>query len=156
MAFTPLHLYFDDIAVGQQWESPARTLTEADIVGYAGLSGDFNAIHIDHEFARSTPYGRPVAHGILVLAMSSGLGLYAPPMRTLALLALRDWQFKEPVFAGDTLRGRTTVLEIEPKSRGRRAVVTWRREILNQENKVVQEGITVTLVEGRGKAREEG
>jgi 3-hydroxybutyryl-CoA dehydratase len=152
MSFTPLHLYFDDIAVGQQWESPGRTLTEADIVHYAGLSGDFNSIHMDQVFAQNTPYRRPVAHGLLVLAMASGLALYAPPMRTLAFLEIRSWHFKEPVFAGDTLHSRTTVLEKQAKSRGRRGVVTWQRQIVNQEGKVAQEGITVTLVEGRGTA----
>jgi acyl dehydratase len=153
MAFTSLHLFFDDVEVGQEWQSPARTVTEADIVSFAGLSGDFNAIHMDHEFARTTAFRRPVAHGLLVWSISSGLGAYAPPMRTLALLAVRDWQFKGPVFAGDTIRLRSKVLEKEARARGRRGVVTWSRQILNQDNKVVHEGITLTLVEGRASVR---
>ena len=149
MSFTEQHLYFDDVAVGQEWESLGRTVTEADIVNFAGLSGDFNPIHVDHEFAKTTAFRRPIAHGLLVWAISSGLGLNCPPMRTLALLSIKEFQFLGPVFAGDTLRVRSKVLEKEVRSRGRRGVITWERRILNQQGKVVQEGITLTLVEGR-------
>jgi acyl dehydratase len=152
MSFTNLHLYFDDVAVGQEWESLARTLTEADIMNFAGVSGDFNPIHVDHEFAKTTLFHRPVAHGLLVLSISSGLGLYMPAMRTLAFLSIREWQFKGPVYIGDTIRLRSKVLQKEARSRGRRGVVTWQRQIVNQEGKIVQEGITQTLVEGRGTA----
>jgi acyl dehydratase len=151
MSFTALHLYFDDVEVGQQWESLGRTVTEADIVNFAGVSGDFNPIHVDHEFARSTPFRRPVAHGLLLLSMASGLGLNHPPMRTLAFLQIRDWQLKGPVFVGDTIRVRSRVLEKELRGRGRRGLITWQRQIVNQEGKVVQEGVSVTLVEGRGE-----
>ena len=153
MSFTNFHLFFDDVEVGQEWESLGRTVTQADLVNFAGLSGDFNPIHMDHAFAATTPFRRPIAHGLLVFAMSSGLGLYSPPMRTLAFLSLREWQFKEPVFIGDTIRLRTKVLEKEARARGRRGTVTWRRQILNQAGKVVQEGISVTLVEGRAAQR---
>jgi acyl dehydratase len=137
------------VETGQQWESLGRTVTEADIVNFAGLSGDFNPIHLDHEFARATPFQRPIAHGLLVLSMASGLAVQCPPMRTLAFLAIRDWQFKGPVFIGDTIRVRTQIQSKEVRSRGRRGIITWQRQILNQEGKVVQEGITQTMVEGR-------
>jgi acyl dehydratase len=156
MSFSPQHLYVDDVAVGQEWESPGRTITEADIVNFAGLSGDFNPIHVDHEFARTTPFRRPVAHGLLVLSIGSGLGLYSPPMRTLAFLGMREWHFREPVFAGDTIRVRTKVLNKEMRGRGRRGVVTWQRQAFNQEGRLVQEGIAVTLVEGRRSPRGDG
>jgi acyl dehydratase len=155
MSFTNLHLYFDDVEIGQDWESLGRTVTESDIVNYAGLSGDFNPIHMDHEFAKTTLFRRPIAHGLLVWAISSGLGINSPPMRTLAFLSIRDWQFKGAVFIGDTIRLRSKVLEKETRARGRRGVITWQREIINQEGKVVQEGITLTLVEGRGQGGDE-
>jgi 3-hydroxybutyryl-CoA dehydratase len=152
MSFTKLHLFYDDVAVGQEWESPGRTVTETDIVNFAGVSGDFNPIHVDHVFSKTTAFRQPVAHGLLVFAMSSGLGLFAPPMRTLAFMSIREWQFKEPVFIGDTIRLRSKVLQKEQRARGRRGVITWQRQIVNQKEKVVQEGVTLTLVEGRAAA----
>ena len=149
MSFTAQHLFFDDVEPGQEWESQGRTITEADVVNFAGLSGDFNPIHTDHEFARTTPFRRPIAHGLLVLSVGSGLAVASPPMRTLAFLGLRDWKLVNPVFFGDTIRVRTRVVEKEARGRGRRGVVTWHRVILNQEGKVVQEGVSQTIVEGR-------
>ena len=159
MSFTQSHLYFDDVAVGQEWESPGRTLTQTDIVNFAGLSGDFNAIHVDHEFARNTPFGQPIAHGLLGLAIGSGLGLNSPPMRTMAFLSMSEWHFREPIFIGDTIRVRVKVAALEPQGRGGRGIVTWQRQIVNQHGKVVQEGVTRTLVLGRAgdkKATEPG
>ena len=69
MSFSSIHLYYDDVDVGQDWESPGRTITETDIVNFAGISGDFNPIHMDHEFAKTTPFRRPIAHGLLVLVL---------------------------------------------------------------------------------------
>jgi acyl dehydratase len=149
MSFTGQHLYFDQVQVGQEWESLGRTVTEADIVNFAGLSGDFNPIHMDHAFAKETPFRLPIAHGLLVLSMASGLGLYHPPMRTLAFKEIREWHFRQPVFIGDTLRVRVKVLEKVLRARGNRGQIAWQRQIVNQEGKVVQEGITVTLVEAR-------
>jgi acyl dehydratase len=149
MAFTDQHLFFDDVKVGQDWLSQGRTITEADIVNFAGLSGDYNPIHVDHEFAKSTLFRRPIAHGLLVWSISSGLSVNYPMMRTLAFTSILEWQFKEPVFIGDTIRARTKVQKIEVRSRGRRAAITWHRDIINQDDKTVQEGAVVTLVEGR-------
>ncbi len=149
MSFTDVHLYFDDVEVGQQWQSLGRTITEADVVNFAGLSGDFNPIHLDHQFARTTPFRRPIAHGLLVFSIGSGLGLYSPPMRTLAILSIRDWNFKNPVYFGDTVHVLSKVLHKEVRARGRRGEITWQRQIFNQDNKVLMEGTTLTLVEGR-------
>lgn len=153
MSFSDLHLYFEGVEVGQEWVSQGRTLTEADIVNYAGVSGDFNPIHVDHEFARTTPFRRPIAHGLLVFSIASGLGVNCPPMRTLAFLRVEEWLFKEPTFAGDTLRVVSRVLEKRPRGRGKRGEVLWYRGILNQDGRTVQEGRIVTMVEGRGANR---
>jgi acyl dehydratase len=153
MSFTASHLFFDDVEVGQEWESLGRTVTETDIVNYAGLSGDFNPIHVDHEFAKATPFRRPIAHGLLVFSIGSGLAVYSPLMRTQAFLKVGEWNFKGPVFIGDTIHIRSRVVEKNVRGRGRRGEIVWFRQILNQEKKVVQDGITVTLVEGRGAVR---
>ena len=65
---------FDQVEVGDAWKSPSRTITETDIVNFAGLTGDYNALHVDHKFARSTPFGRPIAHGPVGFVVRRGLG----------------------------------------------------------------------------------
>jgi acyl dehydratase len=153
MGFSSFALYFDDVEVGQEWTSPGRTVTEADVVNFAGVSGDFNPIHMDHEFAETTPYRRPIAHGLLVLSMGSGLGVSCPPMRTVAFLQIRELIFKEPVFIGDTIRLKSRVVEKIVRGRGRRGEVVWYRAVVNQEGRVVQEGTFVGLVESRAMRR---
>lgn len=155
MAFTGVHLYFDDVHIGQEWESLGRTVTEADIVNFAGISGDFNPIHMDHEFCKTTIFRKPIAHGMLVLAIGSGLGVMSPPMRTLAFVSIKEWKFLEPVYIGDTIRVRAKILEKEERSRGKRGLITWQRLFLNQHDKIVEEGITQTLVEGRARRNQE-
>lgn len=155
MAFSSSHLYYDDVEVGQEWVSSGRTVTEADVVNFAGVSGDFNPIHMDHEFAKTTPFRRPIAHGLLVFAIGSGLGVNCPLMRTMAFIQVRDWNFRDPVFIGDTVRLKSRLVEKTPRGRGRRAELVWYRGVINQDGKVVQEGHLVTLVEGRMTRRAE-
>lgn len=153
-------LGFQELQVGDAWESPGRTITEADVVGFAGISGDFNPLHTDHEFAARGPFRRPVAHGLLGLAVCSGLTSHAPRVATLAFLGIRDWQFLQPIAFGDTIRVVSDIVALEPKARGRRGIVTWRRRIVNQRGETVQEGITQTLVRSTspspGEADESG
>ena len=146
-------LYFDDLEVGQEWVSAERTVSEADIVTFADLTGDRHPSHLDPEYARTTPFRRPTAHCLLGLSLAGGLGMAAPPLRVQALLALREWQFREPVYIGDTVRVRQRVAGKEPRASGRRGVVLWATQVLNQDGRVVQEGATVLLVEGRGGRR---
>src|ERR1700687_2033438 len=103
MSFTGMHLFYEDVEVGQEWISSGRTLTEADIVNFAGLSGDFNPIHLDHAFAKTTVFRRRVAHGLLVQAIGSGLGVMFPTMRPVSFLSMKAWSFREPVFIGDPI-----------------------------------------------------
>ena len=142
-------LGFDDLTLDDEWESPCRTVTETDVVHFAGLSGDFNPIHMDHEQARRSPFGRPIAHGLLGLAMASGLASQAPRVDTLAFLNIVEWKFLHPIAFGDTIRVITRVVALEPRSRGRRGVVTWHRRIVDQNGTTLQEGRTQTLVRSR-------
>jgi acyl dehydratase len=153
MAFSNSHLFFDDVEVGQEWESGGRTVTEADVVNFAGVSGDFNPIHMDHEFAKTTPFRRPIAHGLLGFTIGSGLGVNCPPMRTVAFLQVREWNFKEPIFIGDTIHVKSRLLQKSLRGRGRRAELVWYRGIVNQDGRTVQEGTLVTLCEGRSVVR---
>lgn len=149
MSFTSAHLFFDDVAIDQEWISQGRTITEADIVNFAGVSGDFNPIHVDHEFAKTTLFRKPIAHGMLVFSVSTGLAVSSPLMRTIAFMSIKEWTFKDLVFIGDTIRARSRVVAKEERSRGKRGVITWKREVVNQHDKIVQEGFTHTMVEGR-------
>ena len=145
-------LVFDDLAVGDEWESPRRTVTEADVVAFAGVSGDFNPLHMDQHAAREGPFRRPIAHGLLGLSIASGLGAHSPKVDTLAFVAILEWKFLHPIFFGDTIRVLTTVMELHSKGRGKRGVVTWRRRILNQDDQILQEGITQTLIRNRSRS----
>jgi 3-hydroxybutyryl-CoA dehydratase len=144
---------FDDLAVGDEWESPRRTVTQADVVLFAGLSGDFNAIHVDHHAAERGPFGRPVAHGLLGLAIASGLISQSPRLDTIAFLAILEWRFHQPIFFGDTIHGVSRVEALEPSGGGRRGIVTWHRRIFNHDDRLVQEGRTQTLVRARPKSK---
>jgi acyl dehydratase len=142
----PKTLGWDSLTIGEAWASPARTITEADIVNFAGMSGDFNALHMDHEAAKTGPFGRPVAHGLLGLSIASGLASQAPRLITLAFLGIREWQFREPILVGDTIQVVSRVEAIEPQARGRRALVTWHRRLLNQRGATAQEGRILLLI----------
>lgn len=138
-------LFFEDLSVGDAWTSSARTITETDVVNFAGITGDFDPLHVDHEFARQTPYRRPIAHGLLGLSLVAGLGSQAPRVRTLAFVAIQKWEFRQPLVIGDTVHAVTEVLE--KRSAGRRSGhVIWKRQLVNQSGGLVQSGIFETLV----------
>ncbi|WP_165220852.1 MaoC/PaaZ C-terminal domain-containing protein [Aquisphaera insulae] len=146
-------LTVEQLSVGDEWQSPGRTVTETDVVIFAGLSGDYNALHCNHIEAGKGPFGRRVAHGLLGMAIATGLASQAPRVQTLAFLGIQDWRFLLPVHFGDTILVVSRVAGIEIQARGRRGIVTWNRQVLNQEGKVVQEGQTRTLVKGKERPR---
>jgi acyl dehydratase len=144
-------LYFEDFQVGQRFTTPARTVTEADLVNFAGVSGDYNPIHTDAEFAKTTPFGQRIAHGLLVLSMLTGLrqrtGQFEGTL--IAWLEIRSYRFLKPVFIGDTVHGETEILEKRETSKPDRGLLVQRVRVLNQRGEVVQEGEFVTLVRRR-------
>jgi acyl dehydratase len=143
--------WFEEIEVGEGYESPGRTVTEADIVIFAGLSGDYNILHTDAEFMKSSTFGERIAHGLLGLAIQSGLFTRAGiPYATLGLGTLR-WKFKGPIKIGDTIRLRAKVTAKKETSKPDRGLVTVERTVVNQRGEVVQEGDTDLMVERRRK-----
>ena len=141
--------YFDEIELGEEYESPGRTVTEADVVMFAGLSGDYNVLHTDAEFMKTTIFGERIAHGLLCLAIQSGLFSRATaPYATLAFGGLR-WKFKLPVKIGDTIRLRAQVIEKKDLDKPDRGLVTLERTILNQREEIVQQGQTDLIVQKR-------
>ncbi len=141
-------LYFEEFTVGDEVTSVGRTITEADIVAFAALSGDWNQIHTDAEYARSTPFGERIAHGLLGLAVASGLAVRLGFMEdtVIAFMKIGEWQFRAPIRIGDTIRVRATVQETRPMRRLGGGYVTFKVAILNQRDEVVQRGTWTILV----------
>ncbi len=145
--------YFEDMNIGDKSISQGRTITEADIVNFAGLSGDYNSLHIDAEFAKKSIAGQRLAHGLLIMTVASGLFTRTPYNLSLtkslmAFTEMKSWQFVKPVVISDTIRVEVEVLEkidIKP-NRGR---VILKRTILNQRDEIVQTGETVMLIAKR-------
>jgi 3-hydroxybutyryl-CoA dehydratase len=146
-----LILAFDDLFVGDEWESGRRTVTQTDVVLFAGLSGDFNPLHVDHVASQTGPFGRPVAHGLLGMSIATGLISQTPRVDTIAFLAILEWKFLHPIAFGDTIHAVSKVESLAPHANGRRGVVTWYRRIFNQDARLVQEGRTQTLVRSRSR-----
>jgi len=144
-------LYFEEFEVGQSITSAGRTVTEVDVVAFAALSSDWNAIHTDAEYAAQHPFGRRVAHGLLGLSIASGLAVRLGFMEetVLAFREIGSWKFSLPIYLGDTIRVRAAVAETKPMRRLGGGLVTFKVEILNQDDKVVQRGTWGVLVKSR-------
>lgn len=122
--------YFEDFSVGDSITTRARTVTEADIVNFAGVSGDFFPLHTDEEYAKKTIFGKRIAHGFLVLTIASGLF----PLYEVAIVAFYGMdkvRFFNPTFIGGTIHCVLKVLEKEDKGE-KGGVVTFQQEVLNQ------------------------
>jgi 3-hydroxybutyryl-CoA dehydratase len=143
-------LYYQDYAVGASITSQGRTVTESDIVNFAMLSGDWNPLHTDAQAAQETPYGERIAHGMLVLSMATGLAerLGFLNQTVLGFMGL-NWQFRAAVKIGDTIRVQATVSELKPMPRLGGGYVTFKVQILNQEDKAVQRGEWVMLIKNQ-------
>lgn len=138
-------LSFEQLNVGDRWQSDARTIQQRDIQGFADLTGDHDRLHTDHEFAANSPFGQPIAHGMLGMSILIGLSSTAPAVRTAAFVDVRNWNFLKPVFPGDTVHVLTEIVDL--KAHGRRhGQVHWYRQLINQRGEKVQDGILVTLV----------
>jgi 3-hydroxybutyryl-CoA dehydratase len=148
---TRMGLYFEEFEAGQTATSVGRTVTEADVVAFAALSGDWNAMHTDAEYAAQHPFGQRVAHGLLVLSIASGLAMRLGVLEgtALAFRELGSWKFSLPIYIGDTVRVRATVTETKAMRRLGGGLVTLKAEILNQEDRVVQRGTWDVLVISR-------
>ena len=140
--------YFEDLTLGRQFVTQSRTVTESDVVAFAGLSGDFNALHVDETFAAAGPFGRRVAHGLLVLSMATGLrqqsGVFQGVVRAFA--EVRSWVFRRPDFIGDTITAVTTIVSARLTSKPGQGIVEQRVDVVNQHGDIVQTGVFVTMI----------
>ena len=147
VANSPRGMYFEDFTVGQRIVSPGRTVTESDVVSFAGLSGDYNQIHVDVEYAKASQFGQRISHGLLGLAIASGLAVQTGIMEgtIIAFREIREWKFIKPVFIGDTIHVEIEVLELKDMRRIGVGGVVISMEIVNQNEEKVMKGIWNTL-----------
>lgn len=138
-----LRYYWEDLEPGLSFQTASRTVTEADVVGFAALSADYNRVHVDAEYAARTPWGVRIAHGMLVASILSGLNTRTVVNQLLepSLIGLLEmtYRFPKPTLIGDTLHGRIKVASRKPTSNPARGIVVFRREAVNQRGEVVCE-----------------
>ena len=138
---------YEEFEVGQRFETPRRTVIDADISAFAGLTADFNPVHMDEVFAAQSDFKGRIAHGPMIVGMAFGLASRADVMdgTVLALLEI-GWKFIKPVRPGDTISAVFTVLEKRPTRTPDRGVVTLQIEVLNQHGAIAQTGTAKALV----------
>lgn len=144
-------LYFEEFEVGKKFVSVGRTVTEHDIVTFAGLSGDFNQIHTDAEFSKNTVYGQRIAHGVLGLSIATGLVMRTGLLEgtVLAFREIDQWKFTKPIFIGDTIHVELEVIETKPLARLGGGSITIAVKVLNQNEEMVMKGNWIALVASR-------
>lgn len=148
---SPRGMYFEEFEAGQVIESAGRTITEADIVTFAGLSGDFNQIHTDAQYSKSSPFGQRVAHGLLGLSVASGLAVQTGVMEgtIMAFREISNWKFIKPVYIGDTIRVVLEVLETKAMRRIGGGAIEISLDVRNQDDDTVMKGTWTALIASR-------
>lgn len=126
--------YYDELEVGDRREFSGVTITETHVVNFAGVTGDHFGLHMDAEYAKSTPFGQRIAHGLLVLSVGAGL-IPLLPGRVQAFMGMDEVRFLAPVYFGDTVHPVMEVLEKEDKKSGGTVVI--QENIVNQKGDVV-------------------
>lgn len=150
MDISPRGLYFEEFEVGLEIVTSARTITETDLVNFAGLSGDFNFIHTNAEAAKKTPFGARVAHGMLVASIATGLAVQQGFIdgTTLAFREL-TWKFTRPVFIGDTVQVAVKVTHTKPMARLGGGLVVFDARVVNQNGEIVHKGEWQMLIKSK-------
>lgn len=146
-------LYFEDFSLGQKVVTEKRTITESDIMNFAELSGDDNRIHTDPEFSKTTMFGRQVAHGLLGLAVASGLAWKTGILdgTVIAFREVNEWKFIKPVFIGDTISVEMEVKETKALPRIGGGSVTITLEVKKEDGEVCHRGLWTVLMMSKPK-----
>ncbi len=143
--------YFDDFEVGKEFVTGGRTVTEAVVTNFAGVSGDMHKLHLNKDYGKTTIFGKNIAHGLCVLAVASGEIVQTGILENvMAFFSMQDWRFMSPVFFDDTIRVKIKVLEKRESSKKDRGTITLALEIINQMGEIVQKGQWVVMVSRRG------
>ena len=143
-------LAYADLHVGMSFRSPGRTITDADLVAFAGLTGDYSELHTSDVYAQNSQFGRRVAHGMLGLAYAHGL-MWARTGElretAIAFLGINDWKFAGPIFVGDTIFVNYRIAELrDSKSKPTQAVAIFDVQVVTQDERLVQQGRKALLV----------
>jgi len=146
-------MWFEEFEVGQSIQSAGRTVTESDIVNFAGLSGDYNRIHTDAEFSAETAFGQRVAHGLLGLSIASGLAVQTGIMEDtiMAFREINDWKFRLPIHVGDTINVVITIKETKALPRLGGGSIVIELDVHNQRDESVMKGTWTVLIANQPK-----
>jgi acyl dehydratase len=141
---------YADLHVGMAFRSPGRTITDADLVGFAGLTGDYSELHTSEVYAKNSQFGRRVAHGLLGLAYAHGL-MWARTGElretAVAFLGINEWKFLGPIFVGDTIFVNYKISELrDSKSMPTQAIAVFDVSVVNQNDRMVQRGSKALLL----------
>jgi len=142
--------FYEDYAVGDEFITPARTVTEADVTMFAALSGDYNRLHTDAEYAAQGPFGERIAHGLLGLSIVSGLAYRTEidPDGAVAFQGL-SWKFSGPIKLGDTVHAIIQIAGMRPTCAPDRGIIVQVTQLLNQRGEIVQIGELTMMVKRR-------
>lgn len=142
--------YYEDYAVGDEFVTPARTVTETDVVLFAGLTGDYNRLHTDAEYMKGSVFGERIAHGLLGLALVNGLK-YRTDIDSDGVLAFLGltWSFTAPIKLGDTIHAVIRIASMRETSKPDRGIIVQAVEVYNQRGEVVQAGEFTTMLKRR-------
>ena len=148
---TPRGMYYEEFASGQTIVSAGRTITEADIVGFAGLSGDYTEIHTNAEYGKNTPFGQRVAHGLLGLSIASGLAAQTGVLEgtVIAFREVNEWKFIKPILIGDTIHVKMEVKQTKELRRIGGGSVVIELGVINQRDEVTMKGLWTVLIAAR-------
>ncbi len=143
-------MYWEEFEEGEKFVTRSRTVTEADIVMFAALTGDYNPLHTDAELMKTSIFGQRIAHGLLGLSMAVGLAsnLGLAQGTTIAFLSL-TWNFTGPILIGDTIHAELTVTQKRETKRSDRGIIVWDVEVVNQRGEVVQRGQRTVMIQRR-------
>jgi acyl dehydratase len=144
--------YFEELEIDDTFTSPGRTVTETDVMLFAGLSGDYNELHTSIEFAKETPFGQRIAHGLLGLSIASGLGSRAGFIEGTAIAFTGlEWKFKAPILIGDTIYLSAQVKKKRAMKALGGGMVILDIRLINQDEKTVQQGTWKVVIKSKPK-----
>ncbi len=142
--------YFEEFEIGEEIVTPGRTVTEADVVNFAGLSGDYNPLHTDEEYSKDTIFGKRIGHGLLGLAITSGLRARTGIFEGTGMAFLNlNLSFRGPIFIGDTVTVKIKIKKMKETKKADRGIIIMDVLLVNQKGDILQESEQSIMVARR-------